>query len=192
MSSQKYTRFAKRSTMISIISSIIILAFLATSCDEIGAPYTKNASERDTLVLRKILLEDYTGARCGNCPKAHDVIKTLKGLYNDTLIVMAIHATSFATPDPSHPYDFRTAVGATFNTDFGMGSIGYPIGMINRMKYKQNQAIEYADWKTFIADSLLAFYKQTYIKNRLNPYVQFVDKRDSSQYKRALLQSRQD
>lgn len=40
---------------------------------------------------RVVLLEEYTGQKCVNCPKAHEVIEDLLKQYGDTLIVVSIH-----------------------------------------------------------------------------------------------------
>ena len=56
---------------------------------------------------KKILLEDYTGHKCGNCPRAAEKAEELKEIYGDQLIPIAIHAGFFAS-------DF----GGNFTTDF--------------------------------------------------------------------------
>lgn len=53
---------------------------------------------------RTVLLEEFTGQKCVNCPTAHDRIRDLKSQYGDRLVVVSIHAGgnaySIAEDDP--------------------------------------------------------------------------------------------
>lgn len=60
---------------------------------------------------RKIVIEDYTGAWCGNCPPA---ILAADEIHNVTehVAVVAIHSTSFTFTDPMHYDDLPILVDA--------------------------------------------------------------------------------
>jgi hypothetical protein len=62
----------------------LVAALLATGCDVISPPYTEE-SPADTgtagAFVQKVLLEDYTGFRCGNCPEAHERAQELQARY---------------------------------------------------------------------------------------------------------------
>ncbi len=120
---------------------LIILLF---GCDKIEGPVLeqKNISTdtcifTDTLAQpRKVLLEDYTGHKCGNCPEAGDLAKTLKQQYGEKLVVMAVHAGYFAAvtaPGTTMDYNFKTEAGEYWNTFFHIDQ--NPSGMINRSGY---------------------------------------------------------
>ena len=81
-------------------------------------------------VYRKVLMEEYTGHRCSNCPAAHQVLDQLHALYGDTLVIVGIHATSLAATNLDYPYDFRTEVGTVLASDFGINAI--PAAVFNR------------------------------------------------------------
>lgn len=109
----------------------IIIGF--ASCDYIDEPYTTGdiaIITKDT--VRKILLEDFTGHRCINCPQAHEVIHDdIIKRYGDRAIVIATHANFFAKPLPGKfSYDFRTIMGEELFDYFGLSDL--PIGMVNR------------------------------------------------------------
>lgn len=135
-----------------------ILYFLAVclataafwSCDKIDAPYgSVNVSTIDTLQFpapafqintaepRRILLEDYTGHTCGNCPTAATMLENLIYASDHKIIGVAVHAgETFAAPaPPTYPADYRTEAGEAFDARFGITSAGQPNGMINRRKY---------------------------------------------------------
>ena len=68
------------------------------SCDVIEEPFTEEivvggCAEK----CKKILLEDYTGHKCGNCPRAAEKAEELKAIYDDQLVSIAVHAGFFAS-----------------------------------------------------------------------------------------------
>jgi len=100
----------------------------------------------DSVVTKKVLVEDYTGHLCGNCPDAGVYLnETLKPLYNHSLVVISVHAGFFAgfnpgcaacgigEPGGSFRTDFNTTAGTAWNTFFGI--TGNPKGMIDRIDY---------------------------------------------------------
>jgi hypothetical protein len=115
---------------------IFSITFFAISCDKIEPPYTttgnNNVVTNDT--IRKVLLEDFTGHTCINCPTAHKIAADLQLVYGKQLIIVGIHAGSFANPKAVPPYlaDYRTTEGTTIFNFFGANST--PIGMVNRAK----------------------------------------------------------
>ena len=85
--------------------------------------------------VRKVILEDFTGHTCVNCPTAHKIAEDLQALYGNQLIVVSIHAGPFAKPKTSPPgfeADYRTSEGNAIFNFFNVQST--PIGMVNRIK----------------------------------------------------------
>lgn len=126
---------------------LITASFILHSCDEIDQPYKKDGGGNDTIAcpvpdfpvnnnpVRKVMLEEFTGHMCPNCPKGQLKVKELTDKYGEQLNVVSIHAGVFAELDPNHgyTYDFRTPEGALINDDFEAGNLGYPSGMVNRI-----------------------------------------------------------
>lgn len=78
---------------------LLPLLLLVFGCD--------NISENDRYIevepiksQRRVLLEEFTGQRCTNCPAAHDIIRKLEEQYGEDLIVVSIHAGSFGIEAP--------------------------------------------------------------------------------------------
>jgi len=99
---------------------------------------TTGQNSPDTTVqknlYRKVLIIDFTGHKCGNCPKGHRMITSLEGTYHDAVVPVAIHCTStYASPDPGTAYatDFRTVEGEYLCTYMDLE--GLPSGLINTM-----------------------------------------------------------
>lgn len=111
---------------------LLILVFAFESCDKVEAPYI-NGIDCET-GTKKVLIEDYTGHGCVNCPGAAVVASDLQDQCEDRIIVMAVHAGYFAGTEsfgPEYTYDFTTEGGNTWNEYYAI--IGNPKGMVNRV-----------------------------------------------------------
>lgn len=78
---------------------------------------------------KNVLLEDYTGIHCGNCPDAHKIAANIVRNHHESVYVMAIHAGSYAVPGRDE-IDMRTDEGEQIHNYFGIS--GYPSGILNR------------------------------------------------------------
>ncbi len=126
---------------------------LFAACDIIEAPYMtdREVDNGDTTeVVRKVLLEEFTGHQCPNCPEGSKVAEELKTYFGDQLIILSIHAGWFARPlDGTFSNDFRTDEGEELNDFFGC--VHYPIGMVNRTYYENSRLLGPAAWGDAIA-----------------------------------------
>ena len=131
---------------------IVLLVLLGISCDKLEQPYVTVTDITVDSTKRKILLEDYTGAKCVNCPEASDVATTLQELYKGQVIVMSVHAGFYSEPDPSGPYsvDYRVPEGVAWFNDFNLQF--NPMGMINRMDVEGTKAIKQNSWADVIIE----------------------------------------
>ena len=70
--------------------SALVVTSAFTSCDEIdeNERYIELPAAE---VQRKVLLEDYTGQMCTNCPDAHRLIASMQTQYPGQVIAVAIH-----------------------------------------------------------------------------------------------------
>lgn len=144
------------------ILTLIIWSIFFYGCDKIEGPYGVNngttpADTTTDTILRKVLLEDFTGHTCQACPASHAEAKRLQDIYGERLVVLAVHAGFFAWPQNS-PYqnNFQTTEGTAIATDFNLINQIFPLGMINRAKNSQTNAyrFEWPDWETTV-DSIL-------------------------------------
>ena len=127
-----------------IISSlgffVAVLFFSTTSCDKIDCTNNGGSSLPVADTVRKILLEDYTGHTCLNCPGAHRKIDDLHKVYGDRMVAIAFHVGFFAKPKAA-PFDadYRTSEGSVFEGFFGVSNL--PKGVINRKKKNGSYAV---------------------------------------------------
>ncbi len=80
---------------------------------------------------KAVLLEEYTGKGCGNCPAGAAMAAHLKALRGDGLQVVAIHAGHYAEPGETAPFDLRTDYGDSLLAQ--AGEYGYPQGTVDRV-----------------------------------------------------------
>ncbi len=81
---------------------------------------------------RKVIIEEFTGVRCPNCPDGAAEIENLKVRFGKNLIAISIHSSgSFAVPMPESAYDFRTDAGDDLLELLGR-PLGYPAAVVNR------------------------------------------------------------
>ena len=140
----------------------LILSIFIFSCDKVKYPIVQKATvvgsnfitktNSSVSSTKKMLLEDYTGARCPNCPDAAKTATTLLVTYPTDLIVIAVHAGNFAKPFGNYiNQDFRSVAGDTWNgvsAGFGIGS--YPTGLINRKDYGTGLQIAHTNWSSVL------------------------------------------
>lgn len=147
--------------------ALLLLAFVLglAACDYVEDPTPPanpdnggggNGGGDTTVATRKVLLEDITGHRCPNCPRAARVAQALKDdVYGDDLVLVAIHAGFFSNPVPplgdgQYDTDHRTAAGNAYNTTYGPQS--YPIGLISRKPYNNSILVNDGNWGSAVAD----------------------------------------
>ncbi|MFN3530625.1 MAG: Omp28-related outer membrane protein [Bacteroidia bacterium] len=147
---------------ISVAFPMALLMILAISCQEVGPAVNMGLntnSRSDTTFVdptpeqaqaRKALLEEFTGVRCVNCPRAHNTINTLQQTYPGQIIPVGIHTGIFSQPY-SGRNDFRIPEGSSIENLLG-GAQGYPAGAINRRLFSGESAIIIADqkWSNYI------------------------------------------
>lgn len=136
----------------------VILVITQQSCDIVEEPYLvptdtlSNGGGGGDETVRKILLEDYTGHKCPNCPEAAEEAHNLKLLYGEQLVLLTVHAGSFAEVDASgdFTYDFRTVPGVETHDHYGF--FYYPAGLVNRTPYKGSTILGTAKWQGAIEE----------------------------------------
>lgn len=144
---------------------ILFILLYISSCDIVETPYmnTENISQIDTNsnnYVKKVLIEDFTGHLCPNCPQAATEIEAIHDIYGEQIIAIAIHVTkSFARPypasqAPNFQYDFRTSWGDDLDNLFDISSAGLPRGMVNRTGYPDNHKLGKDEWANAVTNEL--------------------------------------
>ncbi|NQW31053.1 MAG: Omp28 family outer membrane lipoprotein [Ignavibacteria bacterium] len=136
------------------------ILFIASACDVIDNPVQSIDVPIDTTkkVQQNVLLEDYTGHTCGNCPEAAELAHQIQTTYGKSrVIVVAVHAGPFAKVSlPDYPMDFNTAAGTDLDNTFRVGRAGNPNGFINRVAKNGKIILGKDQWAEVSAELLTA------------------------------------
>lgn len=124
------------------------LAFLACShIEEDERLRVVNMVEKDTVTVdtipeeppvdffaeipRHVLIEDYTGQNCVNCPNATTLIEQLVKKYDsETIVPVGIHSGPLGIRQEKDPQGLATELGDTYYKHWGIDV--QPMGIINR------------------------------------------------------------
>ena len=140
-----------------IVLLIFTLLIIIVSCDKVKNPdqrppqvyhcidtlhqVIKTLVHTSTTNQRNVLIEDYTGHKCPNCPRAGITAEKLLEQYPGRVVVIANHVTGiYADPsrDSTDKYkeNFRNPASDEWDTKdkgFSISGAGLPQGMINRI-----------------------------------------------------------
>jgi thiol-disulfide isomerase/thioredoxin len=139
-----------------ILTLVLCMAALA-SCDIIDNPVQTPDGPIDTTskVKQNVLIEDYTGHTCGNCPAAAEVATQLQETYSDErVIVVAVHAGNFAKPAAGYETDYRCPAGNELDATFRNSAAGNPNGLVNRTTTSGKFILYKEDWAPVTAQEL--------------------------------------
>jgi hypothetical protein len=136
--------------LIILFTAVMTWVLLTPSCDIVEEPYLKptgSSGPGPGETVRKVLLEDYTGHKCPNCPEAADLANSLEHIYHNQIILLTVHAGFYSTPDATGEFtnDLRTVTGTEMHDYFGF--YAYPSGLVNRSEYKGNRILFISDWE---------------------------------------------
>jgi hypothetical protein len=135
--------------------TLLCLVFTIAACEKVEGPYITDYNSYVN-PEKKVLIEDFTGHLCPNCPDAARELDAIHDIYGDQIIGMAIHVSkTFARPYPasqtSFQYDFRTNWGDELDGYYGISAIGLPRGMVNRIGFPDNHKLGKDEWASAVA-----------------------------------------
>lgn len=121
-----------------------------SGCEEIP-PDISFTCETD----RVLLVEEFTGVKCVNCPAGTEKIEELSDQYPGQIVAVSIHAGFFSKPFDTSPEDFTTADGEAIDAWAGPAT-GWPAAMINRRVFtgESSRVLGLNAWAGKIAQEL--------------------------------------
>jgi len=151
-----------------IIAGLILAILSISSCKEIGPDINLGGSQNSvsdttyiespvaTPEIKNILIEDFTGVRCPNCPQAHVIIQSLKTQYPNRIVAVSLHPiNTLGAPYVFSPQNFDNQKAQNL-FDY-LGQIGFePAGGIDRKLYtgESNVLVDKSTWNTHVGDEL--------------------------------------
>jgi hypothetical protein len=103
----------------------------------------------------KVLVEEYTGVKCVNCPAGSAEIENLKSKYGENVIALSIHAGIFAKPYTESKYDLKVKDGEDIMAYVGAPE-GYPSATIDRKQFAGQTSLQVGQntWAGYIEQQL--------------------------------------
>lgn len=100
---------------------------------------------------RVVLLEEFTGVRCVNCPRAHTTISALQSLYPGRVAAVGIHTGFYSVPYAGQAEDLTLPEGNNIETLLGSAQ-GYPSGSVNRRQFTGESGVIISDqkWSNYV------------------------------------------
>jgi thiol-disulfide isomerase/thioredoxin len=142
--------------------------FLLQSCEE-KPPLIKFTEEtaKDTTYVgavpspkgRQVLVEEYTGASCPNCPAGHEILKEYQKTYPGRINVIGLYITGpIQTKPPVSPhaavYDFRHGDATSISKVIYGGVSSLPTAGIDRKPFDGNLKVDRGSWGAAIENGL--------------------------------------
>lgn len=159
----------------SMIAMAAVMLF-AMGCDKIDnphKPYTPSGGNKT------VLIKDFTGARCVNCPAAAATAHELQHqLGEDRVFVMSVHAGYLAQPIGKFP-DFTTPEGTVWYND----NSANPLFSVDHVALTEGNTLNESQLDTPVSDALAEpqlfdivinntyneFTRSLSVENRFNP-----------------------
>ena len=127
--------------------------------DTIANPYPWPVWTSNTNTIKRILLEDFTGHTCTNCPAAATIAKQLEDDNVGKVIVASIHASPSGTFQavqlPEFVTDFQTTAGNIYVNEME-SFLGNPMGTVNRTSNGFAGSVWFfdSDWSSAVTNEL--------------------------------------
>ncbi len=118
-----------------------LTVLLLAACDNVS-PDERLTYVEPPEVGRAVLIEDFTGQYCVNCPRATEEIERLVEQYGDSVVIaVAIHSGPFSK-QKGEASPLYTTVGDDYFNHWGLS--GQPVGLVDRLYGPA--PFSYTDW----------------------------------------------
>ena len=114
------------------------------ACDNI-AENERLIYEKPETAKRVVLLEDFTGQRCVNCPKATEVIEQLQEEFGDALIAVGIHGGPLGFKGSASTTGLATTTGDEYYSHWNLEY--QPVALVNR-----HAPVNYPEWAAAVKE----------------------------------------
>lgn len=121
--------------ILAILTGALLTGAAFTSCDSVAEDDRFIPAE--IVPKRAILVEEYTGQNCTNCPDGHQEIAKITASLGDSVVPVGIHASTLGI---DVPLGLKTATGEEYYKK--AGSPAMPTAVINL----QTDPLQVADW----------------------------------------------
>lgn len=99
---------------------------------------------------RRVLLTEFSGIGCMNCPTAHALAEQLTAAGDTSIIVVQMHPATNAFTESADPlYDYTSEAADEYYRYFGgTASTPFPTGVVDFLKTDNSYFTDYTEWAT--------------------------------------------
>ena len=131
-----------------LLGFLLVLIPLLTACDNMERS-ERLIYEKPAPSVRCVLLEDFTGQRCVNCPKGAEIIDQLLAEYGENVVAVGIHGGPLGfSGGAAGIQGLATEVGDEYYEHWNLEY--QPVGLVNR----RYGAVNYTDWISKVKEEL--------------------------------------
>lgn len=153
-----------------IFFAIAVSTLLISSCKEVGTVVDLGKSKPLGLLLdtayleavqapetKMILIEEFTGVRCLNCPQGHAELRSLKQTYPGRLIGISLHSNIQSEVYAYSKEELKSAIAQKIE-EYLLYPGYKPNGAIDRVNFSGGQSLcnDYLDWAALLPQRLSA------------------------------------
>lgn len=124
------------------ICALFLILLLNAGCEEIPPEIPPIQSPTGT---KNLIIEEFSGVQCPNCPAGDAQIGNLQSLYGDRVVAVTMHpyvTGVLSAPMSDSRYDFRTDAAEAIIDNLGLPS-GIPAAAINRIQFEGESGLLY-------------------------------------------------
>lgn len=152
------------------INGMLLALIFLSACKEIEQPVILSPFQvalKDTTYVsatpintaeKRVLIEEFSGVRCKNCPNGGEKVKELLAEHPERLVASTVHNDFLARPYPDNP-DLRCEDANLLANHFVVG--GKPITLIDRKKFGGSNSFVVSGagaslnlWNNYVNDQL--------------------------------------
>ena len=122
------------------------ICLMLAGCDHISED-ERLIYEKPEPAQRVVLIEDFTGQRCTNCPRATEVIEQLQETYGDNVVAVGIHGGPLAFAGNAKVVGLKTETGDEYYNHWNLEY--QPVGLVNR-----HAPVNYPEWAAAVKEEL--------------------------------------
>lgn len=165
------------------ISFLLVFGILINSCKEVVYESEVIKPLTDTTYINNsninaqtkvVLLEEFTGVRCSNCPDGHKEAARLENIFGNKIAIVGIHSPFLASPYASDEPNFITIIAKDI-ADF-LTNTTKPAAAIDRVPENNNFNYQVSAWENKINQRLnekipLNISQEVRFDNQKNKYI---------------------
>lgn len=125
-------------------------------CTEVPVSIPVSGGNQVGNQVQNVLIEEYTGVRCQNCPAGARLLEELKKIHKERLVILSIHGGFFAQPtNAENKLTLDNSYGRDLIRIFNQPQ-GYPSAIVNRKTFDGSLFAGGNSWAGLINSELSA------------------------------------